>query len=195
MKKMFFWVVVLALFCAASPLFSQARNTSQSSSGGRTWAIGLDVARTVNGIIAWDSTGGNERRYVAISPSFERGFGNYSLGLRMDMVFGNVGPKEMEQEVAHIAFAAAGRWYPAAPMEKVFVATEIGLNMGYWEKEPVYRGLTFSLRAGYKHIMGKKNRLYIEPSMAYVMTKTDPLIPSPAAPSEWEVGLNVGFTF
>ena len=189
MKKVFL-IAVLVLLCATSPLFSQARGNNAGS--GKTWAIGLDVARTIYGIIAWN--GDYQQRYFAISPSFERGFGNYSLGLRSDMVFGKVGPAD--QEVSHIAFALAGRWYPAVPMERVFVATEVGLSLGYSEKEPVYRGMTFALRAGYKHLMGKQKRLYIEPSMAYIVAKSDPnMIPKPATPNGWEAGLNVGFTF
>ena len=181
MKKSIFLVAVL--FCAAFSLSAQERK----------WAVGIDTARTIYGIIAWNSD--YQQRYFAISPSFERGFGKgYSLGLRSDMVFGQVGPAD--QEVAHIAFAATGRWYPVSLMEKVFVATEVGLSLGYSDREPAYRGMTFALRAGYKHLMGKQNRLYLEPSMAYIVAKSDPnLIPRPGTPNGWEAGLNVGFTF
>jgi hypothetical protein len=57
--------------------------------------------------------------------------------------------------------------------------------------DPLYTGLTFGLRAGWKYIMGK---VYLEPSLGYVLSKSSAYM-MPLTPLGWQIGMNFGLAF
>jgi hypothetical protein len=156
-------------------------------------ALALDLAPTLTGFIAGENTTTYNKTYFALSPVFEYAVGNYSIGVRADFVFGSYKAKgQNSQSITHVGMAAIGRWYPLAPLQKLYVGTELGFDTCSWENadESLYTGLTFALRMGWKHLMGK---VFLEPSLGYVKSKSSSSMP--LTPSGWEIGLNLGLTF
>lgn len=182
MKKKCLFLLVLAVLVAGG-VFAQAANPKM--------AISLDLAPLTTGFIASeDNDGTGDKTFFAISPVFEYAIGNqYSVGARADLVFGKVS----KRNVTHIGLAAVGRWYPLAKLQKLYVGTELGFDTLMLEDadDPLYTGLTLALRTGWKQLLVGK--LFIEPSLGYVVSKTNGLMP--LTPSGWEIGLNLGLVF
>jgi hypothetical protein len=182
-RKMVLVLVLVAV--AAGGAFAQ--------SGGLKAALALDLAPTLTGFIAGQDTDAYKLTYIALSPVFEYGVGNYSIGVRADFVFGSYKVKGgTEKSITHVGMAAIGRWYPLAKLQKLYVGTELGFDTCSWEDgiDPLYTGLTFALRTGWKHLMG---RAFLEPSLGYVKSKSHDNMP--LTPSGWEAGLNIGVAF
>jgi hypothetical protein len=173
--------IVLALVLAAA-----VAGGAFAQSAGPKMAISLDVAPTVTGFIASEITDTYNTIYFAVSPVFEYALGNYSIGARGDFVFSS--------DVTHIGFAAIGRWYPLAKLQKFYVGTELGFDTALLKgaDDPLYTGLTFALRSGWKHLMGKT--IFLEPSLGYVVSKSAGAY-MPLTPAGWEIGLNFGLAF
>ena len=176
MKKRVLVLLVLAV-CAAGGAFAQSK-----------MAFALDTAPLVTGLIAGEDTDSSEKSFFSLSPVFELALGNYSIGARVDVIFG----KQDDVSITHFGLAAVGRWYPLAQLEKLFLGVELGVDTCSLEDvdDPLYTGLTFALRAGWKHRMGK---LFLEPALAYVLSKTDGTMP--LTPAGWQLGLNLGMAF
>ncbi|MDR0600285.1 MAG: hypothetical protein LBG84_09450, partial [Treponema sp.] len=142
MKKVFF-VMVLA-GCLAGGVFAQKM------------AIALDAAPLVRGFIAGEDTNTSKKSYISLSPVFEYALGNnYVIGARADIILGKVG-KGTSVSVNHYGLAFLGRWYPLANLQKLYLGAELGFDTCSMEKvdDPLYRGLTLGLRAGWKQMMG-----------------------------------------
>jgi hypothetical protein len=176
MKKRAFVFLVLAA-CAASGAFAQAK-----------LAFALDTVPLVTGFIAGESTDTSEKSFFSLSPVFEYALGPYSIGARMDLILGS----QNDVGITHFGLAAVGRWYPPAELEKLYLGMELGFDTCMLEDvdDPLYTGLTFALRTGWKHRMGK---LFLEPALGYVLSKTDGMMP--LTPSGWQLGLNLGMAF
>jgi len=156
-------------------------------------AVSLDVAPLFAGIIATDGTKGAETGFFAFSPVFEMAVkGDYSLGARVDTVFGSFGAGDGKVGLTYFGLAAFGRWYPLEPLHKMFVSAELGFNTLSMEKvdKSVFTGLTFALRTGWKHTMGA---IFLEPSLGYVIAKSNSIMP--ITPLGWVIGLNIGKAF
>jgi hypothetical protein len=156
-------------------------------------AIALDLAPMLTGFVAGEDTDTSRKTYFALSPVFEYAIGNYSIGARADFVFGSIGVGT-RRSVTHIGLAMMGRWYPLAQLQKMYVGTELGFDTCFVEDvdEHLYTGLTFALRTGWKHIMGK---VFLEPSLGYVVSKSGGGTDMPLTPGGWEIGLNFGLAF
>jgi hypothetical protein len=180
MAKKKFTVLLLTFLCT-SGAFAQSDPKI---------AIALDLAPTLTGFIASEFTDTSRQSYFALSPVFEYAIGNYSLGARADFVFGSFGKDAAKRSVSHIGLAATGRWYPLAKLQKLYVGTELGFDVCPMEDadDPLYAGLTFALRTGWKHLMGK---VFLEPSLGYVVSKSAGAY-MPLTPAGWEIGLNFG---
>jgi hypothetical protein len=178
-------VLVLAVV-AAGGAFAQSADPKIT--------LSLDLAPTFTGIIASEDTATNRESYFALSPVFEYAIGNYSLGVRGDFIFGSHGKGTAKLSVTHIGLAAIGRWYPLAKLEKLFVGTELGFDTCTLEDadDPLYTGLTFALRAGWKHFINGK--VFLEPSIGYVISKSA-VSYMPVTPMDWEIGLSFGLAF
>jgi hypothetical protein len=186
-------VLVLAALVAGGA-FSQQKKTQTTEEPQEPdirGALSLDLAPMFIGFIAGEKDDTTETSYFALSPAFELAVGNYSVGARLDLIFGSYG-KDTKRSITHTGAALVGKWYPLARLQKVYVGTELGFNTCSLEDadDPLYTGLTFALRMGWKHIMGK---VFLEPSLGYVLSKTDGRYPF--TPSGWEIGLNFGFAF
>jgi hypothetical protein len=180
--------IVLALVLAAAVAggaFAQSANKKMS--------ISLDLAPLFTGFVASEDTDTNKSTFFALSPVFEYAIGNYSIGARADLFFGSIGVND-KQSVTHIGLAAIGRWYPLAKLEKLYVGTELGFDTCTMEDvdDPLYTGLTFALRAGWKHFLGP---VFLEPSLGYVVSKSTSASYMPLTPTGWEIGLNFGLAF
>jgi hypothetical protein len=75
----------------------------------------------------------------------------------------------------------------------LYVGTELGFDTCIMEDvdDSLYTGLTFALRMGWKHLLGK---VFLEPSLGYVISKSAGAS-MPLTPAGWEIGLNLGLTF
>jgi hypothetical protein len=177
-------VLILAFLCAGGA-FAQDSDPKM--------AIALDLAPTLTGFVAGEDTDKSRKTYFALSPVFEYAIGNYSIGARADFIFGSVGVGT-RRSVTHIGLAMMGRWYPLAKLQKMYVGTELGFDTCPMEDadDPLYTGLTFALRTGWKHIMGK---VFLEPSLGYVVSKSGDAAYMPLTPGGWEIGLNFGLAF
>jgi hypothetical protein len=160
----------------------------------QSMALSFDLATMFEGFVAGEDTDTSDKSYFALSPVFECAVGNYSIGVRGDFVFGSV--KDVEkQSVTHVGLAATGRWYPLARLEKLYLGAELGFDTCSLEDadDALYTGLTFALRAGWKHIMGP---FFLEPSLGYVLSKSEEdRAYMPVTPTDWQIGLNAGFVF
>jgi hypothetical protein len=179
--------IVLALVLAAA-----AAGGAFAQPADQKMALSLDLAPMLTGFIAGESTGTSEKSFFALSPVFEYVIGGYTIGARADFVFGSVG-KSNKQSVTHVGMAAVGRWYPLAKLQKLYVGTELGFDTCFMENvdDALYTGLTFAVRAGWKHFMDK---VFLEPSLGYVVSKSAGAS-MPITPTGWEIGLNVGLAF
>jgi hypothetical protein len=179
-------VLVLVLAAAvAGGAFAQSEDIKMS--------LSLDLAPMLTGFVAGEDTETSEKSFFALSPVFEYAIGNYSIGIRADFVFGSFRVDNKKQNITHIGMAAIGRWYPLAKLQKLYLGTELGFDTCSWEDadDPLYTGLTFALRAGWKHLMGK---LFLEPSLGYVVSKSAGAY-MPLTPVGWQIGLNFGLAF
>jgi hypothetical protein len=79
-------------------------------------AIALDLAPTLTGFIAGESSDDDtkDKSFFALSPVFEFGIGNYSIGARVDLVLAEIA----KVSVTHFGMAALARWYPLAKLQK-----------------------------------------------------------------------------
>jgi hypothetical protein len=156
-------------------------------------ALSFDLAPLFTGFIAGEDTDTIDKTFIALSPVFEFAIGNYSIGARADFVFGTIKTVATKQSITHIGIAAIGRWYPLAKLHKLYVGTELGFDTCSMEDvdDPLYTGLTFALRMGWKHIMGT---VFLEPSLGYAVSKTAGAY-MPLTPDGWEIGLNFGLAF
>jgi hypothetical protein len=181
MTKKILVVLVAAAFIAGE-VFAQSE--------GKKMTLSLDAAKLFEGFIAGEDTDASERSYFALSPVFEYAMENYSIGARVDVVFGEAD----KMSVTHFGLAAIGRWYPLTPLEKLYLGAELGFDTCSMEDvdDALYTGLTLALRAGWKHNMGP---IFLEPSLGYVLSKTDGSGTMPLTPSGWEIGLGVGLAF
>jgi hypothetical protein len=182
--------IVLALVLAAAVAggaFAQSEDPKM--------ALSLDLVPTFTGFIAGENTDTSDKIFFALSPVFEYAIGNYSIGARADFVFGSV-KAGTKQSVTHIGMAAIGRWYPLAQLQKLYVGTELGFDTCIMEDadDSLYTGLTFALRMGWKHLLGK---VFLEPSIGYVVSKSAGAYSEfmPLTPTGWEIGLNFGLAF
>jgi hypothetical protein len=166
---------------------------AQSTAPSALSALSLDLATMFEGFVAGEDTDTSDKSYFALSPVFEYAVGNYSIGVRGDFVFGSVKVAK-KQSVTHVGLAAIGRWYPLAQLEKLYLGAELGFDTCSLEDadDELYTGLTFALRAGWKHIMGP---VFLEPSLGYVLSKTGNTDIMPVTPADWQIGLNAGFVF
>jgi hypothetical protein len=189
MAKKKFTVLILAFLCAGTAFAQKAGSKAEPK-----MSVALDLVPTLTGFVAGEDTDTSKKSFFALSPVFEYAIGNYSIGARADFIFGAIG-KGTSQKSTHVGLAALGRWYPLAKLQKLYLGAELGFDTLTVEKmdDPIYSGLTFAMRAGWKHIM--KN-LFLEPSLGYVISKIDSTYTyMPLTPSGWEIGMNIGITF
>jgi hypothetical protein len=157
-------------------------------------AISLDLGSLFKGFVVSQDKAGVSDSYFALSPVVELSLGNYSIGVRGDLIFRTYDAGSYTTELSHIGIAALGRWYPLAIMHKLFVGTEIGYDVAEVKdasNQPTYEGLTFALRIGWKQLMGG---LFLEPSLGYVLSKSNATV-MPFLPTGWQIGLNFGLAF
>jgi hypothetical protein len=189
--KRIFSVLVLAA-AVAGGAFAQTEAQPEAQSKGPTVSLSLDLAPTLIGFIAGESEkGGNGKSFFALSPVFEYAIGNYSLGARMDLVFGTVTVSKKDLSVIHFGLAAIGRWYPLAKLHKLYLGTELGFDTCSMKDvdDALYTGLTFAVRAGWKQLMGP---VFLEPNIAYAVSKSSSAS-MPLTHNGWQPGLNFGF--
>jgi hypothetical protein len=163
----------------------------------QSMAVSVDLAPMMKGFIAGQDTDDVTISYFAVSPVVEFAVGNYSIGARGDLIFGSVkSTGSGKQSVDHVGLAAVGRWYPLAKLQKLYLGAEIGFATCNVEDvdDPLYEGLTFALRAGWRHAMGSVS---LEPSLGYVLSKTAEQFGEfmPLTPLGWQIGLGFGIAF
>jgi hypothetical protein len=159
-------------------------------------SLGLDLFQLCKGFVATDS--GSKYSLFIICVDYERLIvPHFSIGADIDMYFLDFNGVNG----LYLGFLAEGRYYPQSTnFEKLFLGTTIGYNLlsidGKTKPENGgFSGLTVSLKMGYKVIT--KSNIYLEPSLAYVLSKSSmgyglPSIPTPLG---WNGGLRFGFVF
>jgi len=157
-------------------------------------AIGMDAFQLFKGFIASDSS--TKLSCFDVSSSYEHFISSgFSIGANMDLYYFSFGGPSGY----YFSLAAEGRYYPTSKsFEKFFFGTTLGINIlsldGSSKPENGgFTGLTISLKTGYKVILSK---LYLEPSMSYVLSKTSMAsmfgLPTPLG---WNGGLRLGYVF
>jgi len=152
-------------------------------------AVSLDLAPLFTGFVATNSNKEKESSFFALSPVFEAAIGkDYSIGGRLDMIFGSI----QKQSSTYFGLSMFGRWYPLETLNKLFVGAEVGFNTLSLKglDDSLFTGVTFALRTGWKHTIGG---LFLEPSLGYMIAKSDLLVP--VTPLGWVIGLNIGKAF
>lgn len=194
-----------AVFAQAKPAETKpaggekaAEETTAASKSGAKNAIALDVFQLTKGFIISDSD--NDFRVFITSSSYERLIAsNFSLGADLDFYYyGFSGASGY-----YFSLAAEGRYYPLSEnFEKLFLGTTLGVNMLSLDgstkpEEGGFTGLITSLKAGYKVITAKN--IYLEPSLAYVLSKSSLVSElfgfSMGTPLGWNGGLRIGYAF
>jgi hypothetical protein len=172
-------------------------------------SLGLDLFQLFKGFIATDAD--SKVSVFIISAGFENLVApHFSVGADMDLYF----MKFNTIDSFYFGLAAEGRYYPmSANFEKFFLGTTLGINSlsvkGKTKPEDGgFLGLTTSLKAGYKLIFNKN--MYLEPSMAYVLSKSSGggsvnfsigdldigfSVPKAPTPLGWNGGLRLGILF
>jgi hypothetical protein len=94
--------------------------------------------------------------------------------------------------------SAEGRYYPVEDFEKFFLGATLGFNQlaidGKTKSENGgFISLLVSLKMGYKLIT--KSGFYMEPSLAYVLSKQSTAGGRIPTPIGWQGGLRLGFSF
>ena len=165
-------------------------------------AFGVDLFQLVKGFIASDSD--NNFSVFIISAGYEGLVAShFSIGVDGSVYF----LKFDKIDGLYFSAAAEGRYYPMSErLEKVFLGTTIGFNSlsidGKNKPENGgFSGLIASMKVGYKLIT--QSKLYLEPSMSYVLSKSaggggllgaiiGSAVPTPLG---WNAGLRLGFVF
>jgi hypothetical protein len=165
----------------------------QNAAGAAKGAVSLDLFPLVKGIIWTDSDKDNSM--FALAPGFEYLIRtHYTLGLAADLYFGEAA----KIDIFYFGLAAHGRWYPqSSGLDKFFIDVGLGFNVFSYNGEidsvnGGFTGITMSLKAGYKLILGPK--FFFEPSMAFVYAKTSNSISAPT-PIGWQPGFSIGGAF
>ena len=230
MKKM---ACILLMMTCAGMAFAQAKAAAPAAPAAAPEAapapapesaknsIALDMFPLLKGIIASDSSSNVKTSYFCMAASYERLIvPHLSIGANLNLYFGNYklnipGFTTIDIDGNYFSLAGELRIYPQSEdFEKTFVGATIGFNMLSIDgksdpKDGGFTGLTTSLKAGYKLITSKG--IYIEPSLAYVLSKSSSIgggggddkdgdigfgggvaIPTPLG---WEGGFRVGLAF
>jgi hypothetical protein len=155
-------------------------------------SIGLDLFPLAKGII-W-SNSDVKNSVAALAPSFEYLLNSQlALGAAMDIYIG----KALDIDILYFGLAAHGRWYPQSNQDRLFIDAGLGFNLFSRDGETDsdkggFAGLTISLKTGYKLLL---NRLFVEPSIAFVYAKTPTSASVPITPLGWQPGLSIGVAF
>jgi hypothetical protein len=160
-------------------------------------AVALDVFQLFKGFIATEE---DVITVYIFSTSYERLLvPHFSIGADLDLYllkFEVEGGDDINGN--YFSLAAEGRYYPSADFEKFFLGTTLGYNQlsidGKTKREDGgFSSLIISLKMGYKLIT--KSGFYMEPSLAYILSKysiVGDVIPTPLG---WNGGLRLGFAF
>jgi len=163
-------------------------------------AFGVDLFQLAKGFIASDSD--NDFSVFIISAGFEQLVApHFSLGIDAALYFIKFKILDSSKDGNYFSVAAEGRYYPMSErFEKFFLGTTLGFNSlsidGKTKPENGgFQGLVASMKVGYKLIT--PNKLYLEPSMSYVLSKSGIggfgfAIPIPLG---WNAGLRLGLVF
>jgi len=191
---------------ANPPPAAPAKPAQPANSSSETMnALALDVFQLFKGFVAGDSDSKTFMFNNALS--YERLIvPHFSIGGNMDLWF----MKVSNVPCFYFSMAAEGRYYTQANFDKFFLGTTLGINSlsrDGKKAEPAnggFFGIFISLKAGYKIVI--KN-MYIEPSMAYVLSKEGTgesidlgwlgsiSLPNVPTPNGWNPGLRFGFQF
>jgi hypothetical protein len=199
-QKQWFCVIVLALVCAGAA-FAQQEPAEPAAPAAKelTNALALDAFQLFKGFIATDNDSGFSD--FAVSVAYERLVApHFSIGVDMDLQFLKFDVEGGDDiDGNYFSLAAEGRYYPQADFEKFFLGTTFGYNQlsidGKTKPENGgFTSLIVSLKMGYKLVT--KNGFYVEPSLAYVLSKSSMTswfsVPTPLG---WNGGLRIGYAF
>ena len=196
-KKM---MVVLLLMCLSMAVFAQEAGSGEAAapagSGEKKNAIAMDLFPLFKGFIATDT----DAKYsiFCLVVGYERLIvPHFSIGGDVDMYFG----KFDKADLFYLGLGAQARFYPMSEnFDKFFMGTGLGFNLLSMDgkvkaSDGGFVGLNISLKAGYKLVLA--NVIYIEPSMAYVLSKSAASFFGMSVPTPlgWQGGLRFGFVF
>jgi hypothetical protein len=195
-RENIFVIALVLLMMGAGVVFAQQDDPTEEQTQGapkeRKNALALDLFPLFKGFIAWDF---DEKTYLFnMSVSYERLLApHFSIGAQVDMFFGRF----WNSSYFYYAMGLLGRYYPMSEtFEKFFLGAGLGFNAqavgGRTRAEyGGFLGLTAMLQTGYKLIFSPG--IFVEPSLSYVLSKSDYLIGM--APLGWQGGLRLGFAF
>jgi hypothetical protein len=156
-------------------------------------ALGLDLFQLFKGFIASDDD--SKYSVFIISAGFEHLIApHFSIGGDLDFYL----LKFNKIDGSYFGLALEGRYYPVSNFDKFFLGATLGFNVltidgSSKAEDGGFTGLTTSLKAGYKVILNKT--VYLEPSLAYVLSKSGGGFFNVPIPLGWNGGLLFGFLF
>jgi len=173
-----------------APAPAPAKPAAQSEADIKN-SLALDLFQLFKGFIATDTD--SKFSLFIISAAYEGLVApHFSLGVDLDLYFA----KFDKTDGSYFGLAAEGRYYPAANFDKFFLGTTLGFNVLSIDgkskpKDGGFAGLTTSLKMGYKLVTS--NKMYLEPSLAYVLSKSSMISGIVPTPMGWNGGLRLGF--
>jgi hypothetical protein len=189
MTKYITILILAGLLFAVPPAgaFAQSKSSAPAKKAAANNAVSVDVVPFAKGLIAGDS--GTDTAILGIGAVYERLIApHYSVGARLDMYTGS----NNHSGVFYLGLDAHGRYYPLSQsFEKFFFDTGLGLNTLKDKEYDNFTGLTFALKAGWKHFFD--GRIFAEPSLAYVLAKSSKYFD--LTPLGWQIGFNIGAIF
>jgi hypothetical protein len=187
--KRFCVLLTLALLCAGAAFGQEGKKN----------ALSIDAAPILQGLVVMSSD--SNVRFFGAGAFYERLLGSrYSLGGRFDFAFGKY-DMVSTMDIKYFAVSAHGRVYPLAQgLQKFYLDAGIGFATIDMDPGSDQGGLTFALKAGYKHFFN--DAIFVEPSLALVYGESigGSLAAanrgSPNSPAfEWMPGLLIGLNF
>ena len=178
-------IIAIVLLVCAGTVFAQETVVSDGPKN----TVALDLFPLFKGFIATDFD--SKTGQFCLAFAYERCIAtHFSIGAGIDLYFGTI----YDVTSFYFALAAQGRYYPISEnFEKFFIGVSLGFNIltiGGDTDYGGFAGLTTALAAGYKLLLF--GGLYLEPSMAYFLSKTGS---SPVTPLGWQGGLKIGIAF
>ena len=190
-KMVFLAVLVMVLICTGTG-FAQEMNS-----------VSLDLFPLFKGFLSYDSD--TNYAFFCFALGYERTISpHFGLCVYFDLFPGKVGYEKPEKEEGKISYMyvsgrLGGRYYPMSEYsEKFFLGASLGINRQSVDGKSKperggFTGLIVDLQAGYKLVLPPK--IYVEPSMSYVLSKSGNYPGVSVTPLGWQGGLRVGYTF
>ena len=209
---------ILFVLCLGGMLFAEEAPKSETveavpiaaaggegSGEGPENTVSFDLFPLIKGIIAYGDYGPFDVTAFNLSLAYERfRLRNFSIGVGLDAYFGNIiqpqGQVATSIPLTYFSITAQTRWYLLSDkFQKLFIGADLGFNSFSVDgdndvEDGGFLGFIAALKIGYR--ISTPNKIYIEPAMSYVLSKTSVHSSMISiSPLGWQGGLKFGYSF